>query len=166
MLSQRAIAVCRFSLATILLLANGTGPALQHAHADGETRHTHDAPATEIREAGHKHSHVHPHTAELSGFCSHLHFSVLGIAFTSLPPNPDDDSDQWPRLVLSPLGGGSVVGDLSGSECNPLVVVNMDDRLAETRPISHWADRFASMPAVAAPLCDTARHERSGVQLI
>jgi hypothetical protein len=169
MLSQRVIAVCRFGLAATLLLANGGGPTLRHAHAGGQVPHTHDASAMKVRKADHGHPHAHPHAAKLSDSCSHVHFWVFGIEFTSLPLPADreEDSDQWGQLVISPLGIGPVVGDLPGSECNPLAAASIDDGLAETRPVSlDWADRFASIPAVAALLCDTARHERSGVQLI
>jgi hypothetical protein len=172
MLSPRANFTCRVCLAAALLLANGTAPAVRHAHAGGHEQHSHVVPPGAAREVEHEHPHEHPHThphaAELVESCAHLHFNLFGVELPALPvPADDEDSDHSPALVPSPLGVGTIVNDLPGSECNRLVLVSLDDGLVETRPVAwQWADRFASVPAVAAFLCDTARHERSGVQLI
>ncbi len=169
----RAIAACRLSVAVIVSLANGGGPGLWHAHAGGERPHRHHTPTAKHCEHEYKHhghSHAHPHPSELLGADSHVHLWLFGFEFASLPLPYDsrEDSDgEWRQFVASPFSVGPSVRQLSGTEYNLFVVAIVNDRLLETRPISlHLADRFASLPAIAAPLCDTARHERSGVQLI
>jgi hypothetical protein len=168
MVSGSAAAVGRWTLATSLLLANGASPALRHTHAGGGVPHTHEAESP--ADHGHAHPHSHPHVFPLTDGCSHVHFSLFGIEFMSLPRPADDEDDsdaRQPQLALSPLSAGCVPGDLPGPRLSAVAFAIADDEFALTLPVSrHFADGFASLPRIAAPLCDTARHERSGVQLI
>ncbi len=80
-------------------------------------------------------------------------------------------SDHDRDAVYLNVGGttglvGPLVRDVRGPQYNPLLLASLSD-VTEHRPVClHFADPFTSLPAVAAPLCDIARHERSGVQLI
>jgi hypothetical protein len=91
---------------------------------------------------------------------AHLHVSLFGIEFTLPVEQDDDDSDEGqpthliaaaPTIALAPSPSHFIAWTL------PIL------DFGEPVPI---APTFRCKTAVAAPLCDTARHERSGVQLI
>ena len=98
----------------------------------------------------------------------HLHLSIFGFSFTLPQPSNSDDGDPGQNGDLicirldqqncTPAGNGLHSPTfLDGGSTS--LIVQVDGGLL-TRP------RFSPITAIAAPLCDTARHERSGVQLI
>ena len=136
-----------FSLVAALLFAGL--PAWEHAHAGGNRTHDH----------GHEHhGSGEPH--------AHFHVTLFGIEFT-LPVESDgqdesDDNDDSSAgkstyLVSAPASPDAAQSSLPLSPC--LV-------LFDTAQVLQSLPTFHSKTAVAAPLCDAARHERSGVLLV
>lgn len=159
-------------LLSATLLAAGGAPALEHAHAGGDKQHEHAALA------GHSHDHGN-HVADpfdgyenptatiaISNPVGHLHVSWLGIIVT-IPSSPvpyESKSDAGnPTAVVAGLFGDTMPPT---QERSAFDLASLGTRLDYHRPVLPFAPRFACTPAVSAPLCDTARHERSGVQLI
>ena len=118
-------------------------PAWQHSHAAGNRPH----------------SHAHDH----DGFGeshAHLHVTLFGVEFTLPVESDDDDSDEGQStfLVAAPTAidpGQSLLH--FAALVQPILNVGEPLQIEST---------FRCITASAAPLCDTARHERSGVQLI
>jgi hypothetical protein len=149
-------------LSAVLLLTNGWPMAVQHAHDVGDNPyfHTHAAiyrPAADMSCAA--------GDGELSSVTEHVHLLFFGWELTIVPPKGCRPS--------CPSGTGS--GMLA-----QLVVKSGSDRDNIAVPVSalhtlcilgqsghsHIAPRLADLRHIAAlPLCDTARHLRSGVQL-
>ena len=171
-------------LLTAVLLTSGSAGGIRHAHSEGDRPHIHE----QILEHEHPHPHdghdhcAHVHeelagdtearsTAEISNAIRHLHFSWLGLDFvlplpTPVSPNESDDDSN----LASEIG----VVQLVDTFVSTSVVAAAPARFASAVPSPQGSDsliwdqrmgRFSSAPAVAAGLCDTARHERSGVQL-
>jgi hypothetical protein len=135
----------RVLLSAVLLL---TGvPAWQHSHVHGDRPHSH-------------HGHRHHELDGISRSRAHLHVTLLGVDFTL--PVPSDDDDQSAQGQPTYVVGAPVVVDVAHA-AQPVFPVKPGPDLGEPcrcEPV------FRCKTALAAPLCDTARHERSGVQLI
>ena len=131
-------------------------PARQHAHAAGDRPHSHGH--------GHEHSrHVHEHGHEHDGLGSsyaHVHVTLFGVDFT-LPANSDDDEGREERCTFLGQTPSGIELDRSASHFSVVAEPVFD--FGELFPV---VATFRSIAASAAPLCDTARHERSGVLLI
>lgn len=177
-----------FSIAARLLLCaavlvSGSKPvAMRHAHADGDIPHAHGRYACEhprSRVAHHRgHDHHHhdgdeAHDAVLSlgagAVVWHVHVWVLGFELT-WPVSPDSQTeDEAPEPVivslaeseLLPPGLSPAKYGVVSDECLPAKLADNSGFLRSDRRIQP-AEDWPSSP----PLCDTARHERSGVQLI
>jgi hypothetical protein len=162
------IRFCVRLLLIVALLGSGYGtPALQHAHAGGETAHDHDA----CHEHHDHHSvadHCHVDCGAESITASavpHLHSIWFGMP-VSIPvqngSNPSGDSPAT-SCVDSHASDSIVVAAVSVPELVPLPAHCTDSaRVPELRELS----RSTSIgPVASSPLCDSARHERSGVQL-
>jgi hypothetical protein len=173
-------------LALSLLAAGFVAPALRHAHPQvdrthrpamaGRMTHSHSHAAGRSH-ADHHHRHAVPRTASgevyLDGVTAHVHVTWFGWELTLPAP-----ADSRPLDPYCDTGFGPAVGVLVRIG-NDQPVVNGPAALAWTwfmpapaaepmltdRGSAESVRRSASM-AIAAPLCDTARHERSGVQLI
>jgi hypothetical protein len=125
-----------------------------------------------------------------SGECSaavlavtpHIHLVWFGFEFTMLPPDsPGPEQDDSPSACGSlarmadnrPLDNVRLIDDgrrvddgrLFGDESSAVVSPRQDAQAATDGLVNPSARRTARDVA-ALPLCDTARHERSGVQLI
>jgi hypothetical protein len=166
-------AVC-FLLSAWVLAWGIVPPAIRHAHEAGEDRrHRHDSAAIQGQgeqwqgadkdtpEAGSEVS-----SATLRRLVVHLHWSLLVIDFSvAVPENgPSDDRDGGAKPTIlrfvdsvpqPALDNNGFAGD------SPATVSPLDFKpwVAATSSRRH--------PSLlrSAPLCDRARHERSGVQL-
>lgn len=171
-------------LSAATLLSGITPPALRHAHAEGEAPHDHDHrngqsprhidPARTHHE--HSHDHDHPHHGPtlsdhvVNDATSHVHACFFWLQLVI----PDGQNEHPPHAP-----------DLAGGRASFLARAAVSDVLILARAIPGYV--FACLPwgytaeaAQAArshpqggrqrlssiPLCDSARGERSGVQLI
>lgn len=159
-------------LSATVFLGSVMPPAVQHAH--GGDHQIHDHKTTPAKHAHHQHS--HPHQSESQSTIEefptwHRHVSFLGWDFhlpTSDSPNcpspgSGDLGDQFETLVrlfdTNVVVGSAPSVDWVGMGL-PLV---MDWPLIENEGA---ISRFGKQTLASLPLCDTARGERSGVQLI
>jgi hypothetical protein len=120
-------------------------PAWKHAHPGGDRPH------------GHDHKHEHEHEAAGEPHC-HLHVVLFGVEFT-LPADPDDDESEEGRptyLVAAPATVSLAQASLPAVACAMSLDAPQPVRIVLS---------FHPKTASATPLCDTARHERSGVLL-
>jgi hypothetical protein len=132
-------------------------PARQHSHAAGDRPHSH-LHARHVH-AHHGHDHEHVHDGVESSY-AHVHVTLFGVDFT-LPADSDDDKNHDARCTFLGQAPSGVEMDQSNSHSSLVADPVMD----AGRPLS-IVPTFRSIAAAAAPLCDTARHERSGVLLI
>lgn len=176
----------RISLAAAVLAASAMPPAIRHAHPGGDRPHRHaaaDHPHGEAHRHGRHAGHRHTVSEESSRSCGktppatsalstspHVHWTLLGLQVTF--PGSDRESPVNPELP---------------TDCGVTVVVRLVDERAvdaDTAPVAGFprpADAGMSLPeqrpalserpscgslASPAPLCDAARGERSGVQVI
>jgi hypothetical protein len=177
----------RVLLAAMVALATLMPEPIRHAHAGGEHPHSHDAdghvhyPADDLpNEADHHghanscHSHgdhhaLNGHEAELlTASTSHWHYFWFGLNVTLSDPLSGHESNEADHDAVPWIG-------LASNDTVSLVPPQVS--LAEFLSLDA-TQAFASGPTlciircnappqrIAAPLCDTARHERSGVQLI
>jgi len=130
-------------------------PARQHSHAAGDRPHSH----LHTRHVHTHHGHDHAHNGVESSY-AHVHVTLFGVDFT-LPADSDEDTDHDARCTFLGPSPSGVVMDQSASHSSLVAEPVMD----AGRPLS-IVPTFRSIAAAAAPLCDTARHERSGVLLI
>jgi hypothetical protein len=128
-------------------------PAWQHSHVAGDRPHTHS------------HHDLATHAHDDHGIerpRPHLHVALFGIEFT-LPIDSDDDDDDAGQSHATFLSAAPAGLDASLSFAHFAASAQPMVDLGE---LPQAAPTFRCKTAIAAPLCDTARHERSGVQLI
>lgn len=123
-------------------------PAWQHAHAAGDRPHAHR----------HGQDHEHEHDGMEDCHC-HRHFWLLGVVFTLPIESDDGDSheEQTTFLVASPTVMDAV---------QPLHFVSPALSILQAGEPARIEATFRCLAASVAPLCDAARHERSGVLLV
>ena len=174
----------RLLMAAMLLATSGMPPAISHVHSGGDRPHQHGSGRA------HDHyshldslpaNHSHPHgdagidddhfaVAAAPPASRHVHLSCLVFELTfpvsSLPPGQeeDDNSDASSAYYLVPDDG--CAADLRPSQ-SAFVAMQLEPLgLSSRELVDVPLARFGLTTVIAAPLCDTARHERSGVQLI
>lgn len=178
--------VMRVAVSAGLLTMALTPPAVRHSHADGERRHKH-APEGDPLTSGvadaqvvsgtHRHRHPHSHVTIAPverqysrGSVNHLHIAWLGFDFVlpapELPASSQDDEGRMAQKLV-PLFAAN---DFS-VELQPAPTIAATMLFAPKLPSIDGLPAFAalcitSVGAISNHLCDTARHERSGVQLI
>lgn len=158
-------------LSATVFLGSVIPPAIQHAHANGSQSHDHDHQA----HADHTHLHLDTHSSHESPSESfqaeHCHLTFLGWDL-HLP------SSNSPEL---PSPGSKCLGDQSETlirliDTNIVLVLtptfewleidfSLDSPLRAAKTDSVLLQR-GRMPLASLPLCDSARGQRSGVQLI
>jgi hypothetical protein len=165
-------------LVAAMLAWSFSPPLLQHAHEGGSEHHHHaDAACAPTADAHLRHHASHreqsrsvPVTPKaIAEETSHLHFEWLGFRLTlpdtESPANQGDDHRCKSKLLFVQASRSSAPLVHSGSrlDASPLVLpLNaMAADMAATGP----AVSGSLLPVVSLPLCDRARHERSGVQL-
>ncbi|MDC0934824.1 hypothetical protein OAS39_00965 [Pirellulales bacterium] len=172
-LSYNAVSV----LLTALMLAGSVGAhAFGHAHVGGDEFHSHADGAIVVHDCGsHRCAYCNDHQEQhrctgdyplAAASVSHTHLTLFGFDF-SIPPAGDSDDDHDNPLSTTFVG--------LSDDC-PIVLVarSLDiDLLRALLLTASVGDLVASptatfaMPqAPSAPLCDSARFERSGVLLI
>jgi hypothetical protein len=132
-------------------------PARQHSHAVGDRPHSHDHAHCGHTEDGQSHQHQHN---GVGSSVAHVHVTLFGVDFT-LPADSDDDENHDARCTFFGPAPNAIELDQSASDFSAVAepVFDAGEPLAMVLT-------FRSIAASAAPLCDTARHERSGVLLI
>lgn len=149
-------------LSAVLLLTNGWPLAVQHAHDVGDNPYYHShvagfraATRTPVVSDG-----------ELSSVTEHVHLLFLGWELTIVPPkgsrptpSPSGTaSGMLPQLVAK---SGADRDSIAAPLVAPATLCSL-----EPSPRSQVSPHRADLrPIAALPLCDTARHLRSGVQL-
>jgi hypothetical protein len=142
------------------LLLTGV-PAWEHSHNAGNRPHSHARATGHARASGHAHRHASEHAPDGVGESQpHLHVALFGVEFTI--PVESESELSW-RGETTFLMAASVVVDLTPTASHfaalaqPMLEVGEPVQIVPT---------FRCISAVAAPLSDNARHERSGVLLI
>jgi hypothetical protein len=151
----------------VAVLAPGIGqsPAFRHRHAGGDRPHHH----AEGLAVCHLHRHAEVGDDEhddAGGGVLHVHVSFFGLELI-LPQESSDEElprrDHVPALV--PLNMDVVAATFaSDPDCRPAPVASTDSPL-EPAPVGAFSLSHPRVARSAPLLCDTARHERSGVQL-
>jgi len=162
----------RLLLSAVLLLPGSGVSEIRHAHAGGHPPHNHKGIDRRVRNS-HHHDLI---SSEVAGCCpeitdcvSHIHISWFGFHFTHPSPIDSKGGDSGSRegagtaFVQSLSEADFVVS--SRNVVTALLLFVGDDPGSGHKIIESARGHFSSMPATGAPLCDTARHERSGVQL-
>lgn len=162
MFPRRAFGWISASLALGVALCSGLAPSMRHTHANGGLPHDHHAPAGRPASPC-------EHCA-IEDATPHWHVCWFGVQFTFTAPSSTDGEGPTDRVPSS--GGSTTIVSLTDL---PLVVPSEAAgrilppepaaplSVAASRPV---AAHRPAMPDTGARLCDIARHERSGVQLI
>ncbi len=164
-LKSRWQTLTALQLTVVMLLGSLAPPGTCHRHADGDVVHSH-------RHGHHDHgrgdhgSDYHQTSTERVARAAEPHLHLAFAVFNVTLPVREDDSEStshksdpalYPmRLVddcVPRVDGFTVLGHLDAPSLRATVATK--DRMR----------RPAAQPAASIPLCDTARHERSGVQL-
>lgn len=162
--------VVRMLLSVGLLLNGFCTRAIHHAHAGGDRPHDHHV-SHEHDHRGHSHDVCSNHTSrasELSDSIPHRHFSMLGFEMTTPSSGESNQSDPSPYeptklAVIAATRAGSLAAAWR-APVSPLRALQCAANAMRAQcPAASC--RFSFRPALAGFLCDTARHERSGVQL-
>jgi hypothetical protein len=151
---------------------------LVHSHAGGTEPHCHDE-AANLASGEHAHPHPHPHPhhkrdreqaqprdeALHDAGQVHVHLWLFGFHL-SLPAPADlpEDLPQIETLFVALPHAGTVTHEREGANS----LVTLQEQLSVPTGLAHLrqAGSIAFKQRTSFPLCDTARLERSGVQLI
>lgn len=166
-------------LSAAVFLGSVIPPAVQHAHAGGDQPHNHAATPAKLP---HSHPHQHPHRHspphqsedknESEGFpARHLHLPLFGWNLHL----PADNSPNLPTPGSeSPGDPSELLVRLIDTEVNLVSLTTIDWLRVRFTPVvgfpaveTQGENSQAGRETLASlPLCDSARGERSGVQLI
>jgi hypothetical protein len=150
-------------LSAVLLLTNGLPVAIQHAHDVGDQPYHHS----------HHTGHVPTSTlcdpdAAVASVTEHVHMLWFGWELTIVPPKGSRPVP-CPSLTAGGIltqvvakGGGHADGELTQFA---QIVIPGFQQPTGCSPVATGLS-IECRPLAALPLCDTARHLRSGVQLI
>jgi hypothetical protein len=164
----------RFLLTAVLVLPGGGFTELRHAHPGGAQPHDHPRIARRDPhrqdDSGVDHDrHLRQaagDSASMTSCFAHVHISCFGFHFTCpspTDPQETDDDSQGPtigksfNIVVPRAPAPSVVTEF-------LALVG--DDVGRYEDLAEPASARCCKMADVTYLCDTARHERSGVQLI
>ena len=175
----------RWLLSAFLIATTTMPPGVCHAHPQGDVPHRHDRALAGHRHihGQHGHSHAHRHdsldggvavdfnrdreTRDAAPVRAHMHLNWLGFEFTlpasSIPDDSDPNRGGSSPCFVRPLGDAVADIRLQTGTIH-LLLDGAVDVLLTAEPVCLVAPH-ASKPASGPSLCDTARHERSGVQL-
>ncbi len=178
--------VIRVAVSAGLLTMALTPPAVRHVHADGDRQHRHAQDSTRFTSDlahahvdpgthGHRHPHNHVESAPVEphysrGSVDHCHIACLGFEFVlpapaSSAPSQDDRGHMAQELFPVFAANGFACGP------QPAPAIAAASSFAPALPSidglpAKAALRIFPAGSISNHLCDTARHERSGVQLI
>jgi len=170
-------AMLRLTFAALLLILQLSPPALIHAHAVASaSEHSHEAISAHAhRHGAHGHSHGPKREGgsnEVAHVTPHLHLYLLGFEFElpisgDAPRSPNDNaSNHFEATTGVSIRLLDDASTLSAAPWNLLVFLSAFPPTTICGTLCQTAQ--AQFTAHDAPpwLCDSARHERSGVQLI
>lgn len=151
-------------LSAVLLLTNGLPLAVQHAHEVGDdlNHHSHQFDRFSRTSAA---SAVCDAESTVGAVTDHVHLLWFGWELTILPPKGG------PAVPAPSISGGALLAKLDTSSSSvrdvvSAVVALLSPRLLDAAQLIGRTNRATQPRHLAAlPLCDTARHLRSGVQL-
>jgi hypothetical protein len=155
-------------LSAAVLLGSIVPPGQRHAHAAGDVPHNHD------KQHAHDHSGDahHHHTTDQHGLSTpavkpaavaHVHFACWLFDLT-MPVRDESETEDNQPLYLVRLIDDCLPTTISGPNTHPVDMPSHLQSIAVDRPA--LARRATAPPDTAVLLCDAARHERSGVQLL
>ncbi|HVA51636.1 MAG TPA: hypothetical protein VNH11_35170 [Pirellulales bacterium] len=155
-------------LSAVLLLTNGWPVAIQHAHDLGENPYHHSHRGEVVADAVDRTPSIGDPSAAVSGVTEHVHMLWLGWEVTILPTK-GCRPDSSPSAVAA--GMLAEVVEKCSTETDVVGVFAANTPFVSSvtlpPPLDAASIHADALPRVAAlPLCDTARHLRSGVQLI
>jgi hypothetical protein len=165
-------------LAALVLSVATAPPAVRHGHEGGDVPHVHGHHAAELPHEHFDAAAAHPHEAVVGGtalvhaapgvgFAVHYHVWWLGTEW-HLPALPHDGrSDGHVPLLDTCLV--QLTGDIVVAPChNPVELPTLHVHPPLREPVPAHGPRwfYSGLPPLALPppLCDVARHERSGVR--
>jgi hypothetical protein len=159
-------------LAAMLFGATVAPPAVRHSHpvAEGAAGRYHNHDDRHSHAHGQRHSDEAQPTTLAEVSCSHwwhLHFQVFGLKLTLPEPDPgqNDRQSEVDSEVLALVPGQKFFsGSSSRSDSLEHRVLTVASSVVGSAAAMH-AVVSAPPPVSYAPLCDTARRERSGVLL-
>jgi hypothetical protein len=150
---------CLRIVAVALLVASAFSAGLSHAHPGGNLSHDHHAGrSTPARDAEQT-----PADSQLLSAESHMHVYLFGFEFT-VPAKDEskEDSSRGAELLVARLVGDDFNTSLDSTPTEWQHLPDMAQLFALPAPVS--SDCAMTAIAVAcSPLCDSARHERTGV---
>ena len=167
-------------LLAVVLPISIAPPGLRHTHANGNRTHQHDDHHHgQMAQVGKHHAHPHDHENQLTPSSRHaklwllarsvphVHWTFLGFHFTlpiSGKTNSEGEDHNASLAIVVPTVSAIVLPEsrLAKSDALPRLELRAD---LDNRINIGAASPFIPQ-AESSPLCDTARHERSGVQLI
>ena len=149
-------------LSAVLLLTNGWPVAVQHAHDVGDNPQYHTHTAT-YRHAADTRCRVSD--GELSSVTEHVHLLFLGWELTIVPPKgcrPSCPSGTASGILAQLVARSGPERDSVAAPVAAPFTLCLLERSGHSRVATQHTDL---RPIAALPLCDTARHLRSGVLL-
>ena len=150
---------CLRIVAVALLVASAFSAGLSHAHSGGNLSHDHHAG----RLSSPGESQPAPVDSQLLSAVSHMHVYLFNFEFTvPAKDEPKDDSTRPTELLVSRLVGDDFDTSLDSTPTDWQHLPDMAQLPA--LPVVVATDFAISAIAVeSSPLCDSARHERTGV---
>jgi hypothetical protein len=176
-------ACVRALLALAMLLSPHGARGVEHVHADGNTRHSHAGAAVvpcdhhHAHDAGHHHEHCFERTrvakqrslirvAQSATRGWHRHLAWFGTSlYVPLGPQDDSDGDSENTVAADVQSVGPAVLVSPGQFFTSAIALGSESLWVPILFIAQCSAPFRHVRTDAFLLCDTARHERSGVQL-
>lgn len=152
-------------LSAVLLLTNGLPLAVQHAHEVGDdlVRHSHRFDRLFLAEAPPA---VSAAESTVAAVTDHVHLLWFGWELT-FPPAKGDRSVPAPSISGGGLLAKVDTRDGAAHEVVCPILSLVSPRWFDAAELSNHTNHSMQPRSLAAlPLCETARHLRSGVQLI
>lgn len=175
--------VTRFAVSAALLLMALTPPAVRHSHAGGERAHRHSVHGPGATHLSHHHHHVgepvHSHNdhdavvdcwhRQPGTAVGHCHLAWFGFELVlptpALPSSSQGDNGPTQEFVR-PFAENDFIPGLQQATSGANVLLLTAALPSISGLVIDAPPCHAATDSVANHLCDTARHERSGVQLI
>ena len=165
-------------LIVVMAMPAVSSPALRHSHADGDKSHRHGVETVERH--GHSHTHdpanaakaKHSHGERVSDSAQspveHLHVFWFGFQ-TSMPLSAPDQSES-PRPIANAEQWVPLISEISlpdaAQDGSTMLAVDLFTPTGLTPRLPARSEVRPPHESAVAWLCDTARHERSGVLVI
>lgn len=154
-------------LSAVLLLTNGWPVAIQHAHDVGDDVYHHTHQTDHLVSGAGSFASIGEIGGAVSGVTEHVHMLWFGWEVTVVPPKGSKPSPLPSSAavgMLAQVGQKDAAGMCQvatpGLAVAPAFAVEPCQRGDVSRP------SYSMRRVAALPLCDSARHLRSGVQLI